>query len=95
MSDALVTVDILDDLIHNAKPVPLSDQVRLDPDEIQPLLDQLRLQVPPEGEQHVDRLDALMRDAKPIPLTRRVRLHKEDLYEALDAIRGTLGPRPG
>src|SRR4249919_206981 len=32
--DVLVFIDKLDDLVHNAKAVPLTDQVRIDPDEI-------------------------------------------------------------
>src|SRR5882724_5604840 len=32
--DVLVLIDKLDDLVHNAKPVPLTDQVRVDQEEI-------------------------------------------------------------
>ena len=32
--DVLVLIDRLDDLVHNAKAVPLTDQVRLDREEI-------------------------------------------------------------
>lgn len=95
MTDALITVDQLDDLIHNAKPFPMTDQVRLDPDEIGPLLAQLHGQIPAEAEQHVDRLDALLRDAGSIPLSRRVRVGKDELYEALDALREALRPQLG
>lgn len=37
--DVLVLIDKLDDLVHNAKPVPLTDQVRVDKEEIYDLLD--------------------------------------------------------
>jgi hypothetical protein len=40
--DVMVLVNQLDDLIHNAKRVPLSSHVRVDPDEVYELLDQLR-----------------------------------------------------
>ena len=40
--DVLVLIDKLDDLIHNARPVPLTDQVRVDREEIYDLLDQMR-----------------------------------------------------
>ena len=40
--DVLVLTDKLDDLIHNARPVPLTDQVRVDREEIYDLLDQMR-----------------------------------------------------
>src|ERR1700733_1988708 len=32
--DVLVLIDKLDDVVHNARPVPLTDQVRVDPEEI-------------------------------------------------------------
>jgi hypothetical protein len=34
--DVLVLIDKLDDLIHNARPVPLTDQVRVDREESDP-----------------------------------------------------------
>ena len=36
--DVLVLIDKLDDLVHNAKPVPLTDQVRVDKEEIYDIL---------------------------------------------------------
>jgi hypothetical protein len=48
--DPLRLVDQLDDLIHNAKPLPLSSQVRIDPDKAYDLLDQLRASLPGEIE---------------------------------------------
>ena len=49
--DVLVLIDKLDDLVHNARPVPLSDQVRVDRDEISDLLDQMRATIPEEIKQ--------------------------------------------
>lgn len=49
--DVLVLIDKLDDLIHNAKPVPLTDQVRVDKEEIYDLLDQMRATIPEEIKQ--------------------------------------------
>ena len=49
--DVLVLIDKLDDLVHNAKPVPLTDQVRLDREEIYDLLDQMRATIPEEIKQ--------------------------------------------
>ena len=46
--DALRLVDQLDDLIHNAKPIPLTDQVRIDRERAYDLLDQLRATLPEE-----------------------------------------------
>jgi hypothetical protein len=41
-SDSLAVLDELDALIHNARPVPLTMQVRVDRSEIYELLDRLR-----------------------------------------------------
>ena len=46
--DVLVLIDKLDDLIHNAKVVPLTSQVRIDREEIYAILDQLRVAIPEE-----------------------------------------------
>ena len=60
MSDPAITLDHLDDLVHNAKPMPMTDQVRVDPDEIGRIVDQLRVELPPA----LDPLDAI-REALP------------------------------
>src|SRR5664279_3790092 len=49
--DVLVLIDKLDDLVHNAKPVPLTDQVRVDKEEIYDILDQTRATIPEEIKQ--------------------------------------------
>ena len=49
--DVLVLIDKLDDFVHNAKPVPLTDQVRVDKDEIYDILDQMRATIPEEIKQ--------------------------------------------
>jgi cell division septum initiation protein DivIVA len=50
--DVLATVSSrLDDLVHNAKAVPLTDQVRLDREEIYEILDQMRATIPEEIKQ--------------------------------------------
>ena len=46
--DVLVLIDKLDDLVHNAKAVPLTDQVRIDREEIYEILDQMRATIPEE-----------------------------------------------
>ena len=43
--DLLILIDKLDDLIHNARPVPLTDQVRVDKHEVYDLLDRIREEV--------------------------------------------------
>jgi hypothetical protein len=53
--DVLTLLDRLDDLVHDAKIVPLTNQVRIDRDEISDLVDQLRATIPEE----LKRLDEL------------------------------------
>ena len=49
--DVLVLIDKLDDTIHNAKPVPLTDQVRVDKEEVYDILDQMHATIPEEIKQ--------------------------------------------
>ena len=49
--DVLVLIDKLDELVHNAKAVPLTDQVRIDREEIWEILDQMRATIPEEIKQ--------------------------------------------
>ena len=49
--DVLVLIDKLDDLVHDAKAVPLTDQVRIDREEIYDILDQMRATIPEEIKQ--------------------------------------------
>jgi regulator of protease activity HflC (stomatin/prohibitin superfamily) len=49
--DVLVLIERLDDLLHNAKAVPLTDQVRFDREEIFGVLDQMRAIIPEEVKQ--------------------------------------------
>jgi hypothetical protein len=49
--DALVLIDKLDDLVHSAKPVRLTGQVRIDKERIFDILDQMRATIPEEIKQ--------------------------------------------
>ncbi len=49
--DVLVLIDKLDDLVHNAKSVPMTDQVRVNKEEIYDILDQMRATIPEEIKQ--------------------------------------------
>jgi cell division septum initiation protein DivIVA len=49
--DVLVLIDKIDDLVHNAKAVPLTDQVRVDREEVYDILDQMRATIPEEIKQ--------------------------------------------
>ncbi|MGZ4325857.1 MAG: ATPase [Solirubrobacteraceae bacterium] len=49
--DVLVMIDTLDDLVHNAKPIRLTNQVRVDKQRVYDILDQIRGTVPEEIKQ--------------------------------------------
>ncbi len=95
--DWLVAIDTLDDLVHNAPGVPLTDEVRIDRDELQRALDTLLAELPEElnGRPDVDahlRLAEVVRNAKPVPLTGQVRVDKDAVYELLDRLRADVPP---
>src|SRR3712207_8681266 len=56
--DVLVLIDKLDDLVHNAKRVPLTDEVRVDKEEIYDILDQMRATIPERSEEHTSELQS-------------------------------------
>lgn len=49
--DVLNLIDKLDDLIYGARPIPLTDQVRVDREEVYAVLDQIRVCLPEEIKQ--------------------------------------------
>ena len=49
--DVLVLIDKLDDVIHNARTVPLTDSVMIDREDIYDILDQMRATIPEEIKQ--------------------------------------------
>ncbi len=49
--DVLALIDKLDDLVHNARAVPLTDQVRIDREAVYEILDQMRATIPEEIKQ--------------------------------------------
>ena len=68
--DVLVLIDKLDDLIHNARSVPLTDSVMIDREEIYDLLDQMRSTIPEEIKQArwiVKERQEMLAEAKPRP----------------------------
>src|ERR671934_197752 len=82
--DVLVLIDKLDDLVHNAKAVPLTDQVRIDREEIYDILDQMRATIPEEIKQarwivkeRQEMLDEARRQA------RETRLEMEDWADSI------------
>ena len=70
--DVLVLIDKLDDLIHNARSVPLTDSVMIDREEIYDLLDQMRSTIPEE-----------IKQARWIVKERQIRLSAEDYADGV------------
>jgi len=96
--DILIAVDALDDLMHSAPAVPLTDQVRVKPDELHDRVSDVLDHLSPEQRERanaaglVEELEALVQTAKPVPLTGQVRVDKDRMYELLDRLRGLLYP---
>ena len=101
--EMLIAIDALDDLIHRAPAVPLTDSVRLDEDVLRAAVGRVRSEATtlfgPEPERDgsishlfgaLDGLDELVRTAKAVPLTAQVRMNKERFYKQLDRAREAL-----
>src|SRR6266567_4619119 len=83
--DVLVFIDKLDDLVHNAKAVPLTDQVRIDREEIYEILDQMRATIPDEVKQAERQSQEIIDDAR-----RQARETKLEMEDWADSILSTL-----
>lgn len=96
--DVLVAIDRLDDFVHNAKTVPLSDAVRVDRGELLEHVDRLRTGLRAELSESyrsasmrmVEDLERLARDAPPVRLFSGVRVNKDQIYDVLDRMRDTI-----
>ena len=86
---ALVAISELDELVHNARIVPLTDQVRLERAEFETRIAALREQVANNGRALavVERLETVVADAKPVPMTDQIRVLKTRLYDLLGELR--------
>ena len=98
--DVLVLIDKLDDLVHNAKPVPLTDQVRVDKEEIYDILDQMRATIPEEIKQarwivkeRQEMLAEAKREAERIVKEARERQDAADLRSRRSPSRPSAPPR--
>ena len=96
-TETIAILDELDELVHNAASVPMTDQARFDPRTIDPLLDRLRTAVDgqPGLTALVEDLDALVREAKSVPLTKEIRVEREGIYDLLDGLRAVCGSAAG
>ena len=82
-------LDEFDELVGNARTVPLTAQVRLDREKAYALLDRLRAVLPDPSAgvaDALDELDGFLHGAKSIPFTNEIRVGIVELYETLDRI---------
>ena len=95
IGEALEAIDALDDLLHDAKTIPLSDRVRVDPVTLAELVGRIRshceialLGMRGSGTRAaLDGLDDAVRDARPIRVYRGVSVDKKRIYKQVDQIR--------
>jgi hypothetical protein len=101
--EALAAADEIDDLLHNAKLVPMTGDVRLDVEPYLAGVAKMRaacgwIVARERGSAHTpvaDLLDALERlgtDSKKIPMSSQRRVSKEDVYGLLDGFRAVVTP---
>src|SRR5215204_9632 len=76
--DVLVLIDKLDDTIHNSKPVPLTDQVRVDKEEVYDILDQMRATIPEEIKQAREEQNRLIGEEE---IVKQAERQAEDIVE--------------
>ena len=101
--EALAAADEIDDLLHNAKLVPMTGDVRLDVEPYLAGVEKMRdacvwIVARERGRAHTpvtDLLDALEHVAtasKKLPMSSQRRVSKDDVYTLLDEFRAVLGP---
>ena len=96
--DVLIAIDALDDLIHNAKMVPLSDAIRIDRDDLLEQVERMREGLRAELDEAyrtgsmrlLEQLEQMARDAPPVRILGGVRMDKERVYDVLDGMRATI-----
>ena len=70
-------VDAIESRIISARPIPLTGDVRLDPDEVEPLVHELRdVALGTSAEQSAGKLERLVLGARKVPLTDQVRFNR-------------------
>ena len=91
--DTLTAIDALDDAVFNARRVPLTDQVRIDADELSERVAAVRAAAQDDAMTPVlDAIEAIVARARPVPLTDQVRIPADELYARLDELRALVEP---
>ncbi len=81
-------------VIEGAKQVPLTGQIRIEPDEAIGLLDQARAEIP-LATPALERLEALIEAGRPIPVSGEVRIDGRSALSALNEARRAEGMLEG
>ena len=98
-SDVLWAIDAVDELLHQARPVPLTDQVRVDKKTLSAKVERIGEALPlgvgrsseaDEFNALLDRLRALLDASRAIPLTAWHRIDREAAYDLIDQLRATI-----
>jgi cell division septum initiation protein DivIVA len=94
--DVLILLDKLDDLIYSSKPIPLTDQVRVEREEAYSLLDQIRLSMPEEIKRArmmvKERQDEPPKATKPAPAPESP--HLKEIVDSIDELKRSQRPAP-
>jgi hypothetical protein len=95
--ELLRAIDAADDLIHNARPVPLTDQVRIKRSDVDDAVTRVRnaaaaenLEFDVEFGPALNRFTRIPSEAAAIPLTDQIRYDREQIYDALDELRARI-----
>jgi len=102
-------IDEVDAALRRAKPIPLTDQVRVDSDELYEILDRMRDTLPrvvhgaPYDQRAragdllvpIDELDDLIHNAQPVPLTPQVRIERQAAATIVQTMRAAFSQGTG
>ena len=86
----------LEEQLRKGKRIPLTTQVRVNKNEMDETLNEMRTEFSRAGLAPalplVEQLGRLIQDAKPVPLTEEVRLEPEQAQDILDQLRASASP---
>ena len=97
--DLRSAVDELSALVDHARPVPLTDQVRVEREELRTALERIRDAVAaelgpvggtPKLRSALEKLERAGERAKPVPLTSQVRVSAKEIRKQLEKLRRAL-----
>ncbi|HET8950416.1 MAG TPA: hypothetical protein VFN44_07890 [Solirubrobacteraceae bacterium] len=95
--ELLLAIDAFDDALHRARPVPLTNQVRLENADLDAHLERLRAALRASATDRsataaLDVIAATVAEARPVPLTDQVRVAKPPIQRRLGELRALVQP---